>query len=221
LPRPLLGAGGVADGVDDSQGGEQPRDDGQGDGGAGADQADQSQGEEGAGDGAQVVHGPLEPVGPPVDGGRDDVGQQGVAGRNPEAAGGPGAGAEDADLPDGGGGADEAGEDGGGGVAGDRLGAAALGVVGDGAAGQAGRSGQSVGDAFDEPEGGGRGAQGGGEQVGEQGGGDLVADVGQEAGRADAGDARPEPAFLWLDGGVTHGGSLVQRGHQPPFEGWA
>jgi hypothetical protein len=52
-------------------------------------------------------------------------------------------------------------------------------VVGDGAARQAGRSGQAVGDALDEPEGGGRGAQGGGEQVGQQGGGDLVADVGR------------------------------------------
>jgi len=71
-----------------------------------------------------------------------------------------------------------AGGDGGGGVAGDGLGAAALWVVGDGAAGQPGRAGEPVGDAFDEPEGGGRGAEGGGEQVGEQGGGDLVADVG-------------------------------------------
>ena len=152
--------GGVADGVHDGGRGEQAGDDRQGDGGAGADQADQGQGEQGAGDGAQVVHGPLEPVGPAVHSGRDDVGQQGVAGRDAQAAGGPGASAEDADLPDGGGGTDQAGEHRGGGVAGDRLGAAALGVVGNGAAGQPGRAGQPVGDAFDEAEGVGRGRPG-------------------------------------------------------------
>jgi hypothetical protein len=43
----LLGSGGVADGVDDGQGGEQTGDDGQGDGGADPDQADQGQGEQG------------------------------------------------------------------------------------------------------------------------------------------------------------------------------
>jgi hypothetical protein len=43
----LFGSGGVADGIDDGQGGEQAGDDGQGDGGAGADQADQGQGEQG------------------------------------------------------------------------------------------------------------------------------------------------------------------------------
>src|SRR5829696_8563378 len=154
----LLGPWGVADGIDDGQGGEQPGDDREGDGGADPDQADQGQGEQGTGDGAEVVHGSFEPIGPPVDAGGDDVGQQGVAGRDAQAAGGPGAGAEDADLPDAGGGADEAGEDGGGGVAGDGLGAAALGVVGDGAAGEPGRAGQPVGDAFDQAEGGGRGA---------------------------------------------------------------
>ena len=41
------------------------------------------------------------------------------------------------------------------------------GVVGQGAAGQPSRSGQPVGDAFDEAEGGGRGAQGGSEEAGE------------------------------------------------------
>jgi hypothetical protein len=84
-------------------------------------------GEQGAGDGAEVVHGPLEAVGPPVDAGLDDVGQEGVAGRATQAVDNPGPGAEDADLPDSGGGADEAGEDGGGGVTGDGLGAATVG----------------------------------------------------------------------------------------------
>src|SRR5215218_3240671 len=164
----------MPDGVDDGGRGEQAGNDGQGDGGAGADQIDQDQGEQGTDDGAQVVHGPLEPVGPPVHGGRDDVGQQRVAGRDTQPAGGPGPGPQHRDLPDGGGHADQAGEDGGGGVAGDGLGAAALGVVGDGPASQASRAGQPIGNALDQPEGGGRGAEGGGEQVGEQGGGDLV-----------------------------------------------
>jgi hypothetical protein len=208
--------GGVADGVHDGGRGEQARDDRQGDGGADPDQADQAEGEQGAGDGPQVVHGPLEPIRPPVDGGREDVGQQGVAGRDAQAAGGPGPGPEHADLPDGGGRPDEAGEDGGGGVAGDGLGAAAARVVGDGPAGQPGRSGQPVGDAFDEAEGGGRGAQGGGEQVGEQGGGDLVADVGQETGRADPGHARPEPALRGVGWGFGHGGQSGRPAHWPP-----
>jgi hypothetical protein len=203
-PLALLGAGSVADGVDDGQGGEQAGDDGQGDGGAGADQADQAEGEQRAGDGAEVVHGPLEPVGPAVDAGRDDVGQQGVARRDPQAPGGPGASPQDADLPHGGGHPDEAGEDGGGGVAAHGLGAAALGVVGDGPPGEAGGAGQPVGEAFDEAEGGGGGAQGGGEQVGQEGGGDLVADVGKEAGRADARHPWPQPALARL-GGLSHG----------------
>jgi hypothetical protein len=75
LALAVFGSGGVADGVDDRQGGQQAGDDGQGDGGADPDQADQDEGEQGAGDGAQVVHGSLEPVGPPVHGRRNDVGQ--------------------------------------------------------------------------------------------------------------------------------------------------
>jgi hypothetical protein len=74
LALPLLSPGRVADSVDDGQGGEQAGDDRQGDGGADPDQADQDQGEQGTGDGAEVVHGPLEPVGAAVDDGRDDVG---------------------------------------------------------------------------------------------------------------------------------------------------
>jgi hypothetical protein len=98
------------------------------------------------------------------------------------------------------------------------LGAAAVGVVGDGAAGQPGRAGQSVGDAFDEAEGGGGGAEGGGEEVGEQSGGDLVADIGQEAGRADAGYPRSKPALPWRGRGIGHGGSLPQRSNQAPAQ---
>ena len=211
-------AGGVADGIDDGQGGQQPRDDRQTDGGADPDQADQAECEQGTGDGAQIVHRPLEPIRPPIDGGGDDVGQQGVAGRDAQPARGPGAGPEHGDLPDTGGGADKAGEHRGGGVAADGLGAAAAWVVGDGPTGQPGHAGQPVRDALDEAEGGSGGAQGRSQQVGQQGSGDLVADVGQEASRADAGYARPEPALLGFGGGVAHGGSLVQRGDQSPFE---
>jgi hypothetical protein len=82
----------------------------QGDGGADSDQPDQDQGEQGAGDSAQVVHGPLEPVGAVVDAGGDDVSQQGVAGRDPEASSGPGPSSQHGDLPDGSGGPDQAGE---------------------------------------------------------------------------------------------------------------
>jgi hypothetical protein len=144
LPLPLLGPGRVPDRVDDGHGGQQPRDDRQGDSRADPDQADQGQGEQGAGDGAEVIHGPLEPIRPPIHAGWDDVGQQGVAGRNPQPAGGPGTSPEDGDLPDGGGRADQAGEDGGGGVAGDRLGATALGVVSDSPTGEPGCAGQPV-----------------------------------------------------------------------------
>jgi hypothetical protein len=108
---------------------------------------------------------PLEPIRPAVRAGGDDVSQQGVAGRDTQAAGGPGPGPQDADLPDAGGRADQAGEHRGGGVAGDGLGAAALGVVGDGPAGQPSGAGQPISDALDEAESGGRGAQGGRQQV--------------------------------------------------------
>jgi hypothetical protein len=204
LPLPLLGPWSVADGVHDGQGGQQARDDRQGNGAADPNQPDQGQREQGAGDGAQVVAGSLEPIGPPVHGGRHDVGQQGVAGRDPQPAGGPGAGPQHPDLPDGGGGADEAGEDGGGGVAAHREGAAAAGVVSQGAPSQPGDASQAVGDAFDEAEGGGGGAEGGGEQVGQQRGGDLVADIGQEAGRADPGHSWAEPALVGCCG-IGHG----------------
>jgi len=83
-----------------------------------------------------------------VDVGRHDVGQQGVAGRDAQPAGRPGPGAQHRDLSDGRGGADQAGEDGRGRVAAHGLGATALGVVGDGPAGQASRAGRPVGDAL-------------------------------------------------------------------------
>ena len=70
--------------------------------------ADQGDGEQRAGDGAEVVHGPLEAVGPAVGGGGDDVGQQRVAGGHAQPSGGPGAGPQHPDLPHGGGGADQA-----------------------------------------------------------------------------------------------------------------
>ena len=208
----------MADGIDHGQGGQQAGNDRQGDGRADPDQADQAEGEQRTDDGTEVVHGPLEPVGPPVHTGWDDVGEQGVAGRDAQPAGGPGAGPEHGDLPDAGGRADQAGEDGGSGVAADGLGAAALGVVGDSSTSQAGRAGEAVGDAFDEAEGGGGGAEGGGEEVGEQGGGDLVADVGQEAGRADPGYPWAEPALLWFSRGFGHGASLARQSNQPPAD---
>jgi hypothetical protein len=93
--------------------------------------------------------------------------QEGVAGRDAQPAGGPGPGSEYPNLPDGCGRADQAGEHRGGRVAGDGLGAAALGVVGDGPTGQPSSSGESVGDALDQAERGGGGAEGDCQQVGE------------------------------------------------------
>jgi hypothetical protein len=67
------------------------------------------------------------------------------------------------------------------------------GVVGEGATGETGDTGESVADTFDRAERGGRCTESAGEQRWEQGGGDLMADVGEEAGTADALDARGKP----------------------------
>jgi hypothetical protein len=66
-------------------------------------------------------------------------------------------------------------------------------VIGQGAAGEMGRSGQGVGDAFDQAERRGGRAQGGGEQAGQQRGGYLVACVGEQARGADPGDTARQP----------------------------
>ena len=70
--------------------------------------ADQTEGEQRADDRAEVVHGPFEAVGPAVCGGGYDVGQQGVAGRDAEAARGPRTRSQQRNLPDLGGDADQA-----------------------------------------------------------------------------------------------------------------
>ena len=56
--------------------------------GPGPHQADEDDGQYRPAYGAEVVHGPLEAVGPAVDRRVDDVGQEGIAGRdaNPRAA---------------------------------------------------------------------------------------------------------------------------------------
>ena len=102
------GQGGVSDRVDDRERGEQAGDDREQDRGAHADQADEREREQRAADRAEVVHRAFEPVGAAVDGGRDDVREQRVASWDSQSAGGPRAGAQDRDLPDGGGRADQA-----------------------------------------------------------------------------------------------------------------
>ena len=98
----------MSDRVDDCECGEQAGDDREQDRGAHADQADEREREQRAADRAEVVHRAFESVRAAVDGGRDDVCEQRVARRDAESAGGPRAGAQDRDLPDGGGGADQA-----------------------------------------------------------------------------------------------------------------
>ena len=183
----------VADGVDDGQRGQEPGDDREQDGRTHADGGHQGQGQQRAADGPQVVHGPLEAVGPPVDVGRDGVGQEGVAGRDPQATGRPGSRPQHAHLPGGAGQADEPREHGRGRIAADRGGPPALGVVGQRSAAQARRAGQAVGDPLDHAQGGGGRAQRAREQAGEQRRRDLVPEVREQARPADAADRGTEP----------------------------
>ena len=81
----------------------------------------------------------------------DDVGQQRVARRDAQAARGPGAGAQDGDLPGRRGDADQAGQHRRGGVAADRGRPAPVRVVGERTAAEPRRARQAVGDALDHP----------------------------------------------------------------------
>ena len=66
--------------------------------------------------------------------------------------GGPGASSQHGDLPDGGGRPDQPGQDRGGGEAADGDRPAPVGIIGQGAATEAGRSGEPIGDPFDEAQ---------------------------------------------------------------------
>lgn len=65
---------GVADGVDDRGGGQQPGDDREADRGAHAKPGHQAEREQWADGRTEVIHHPLEPVGAAVGRGRDDIG---------------------------------------------------------------------------------------------------------------------------------------------------
>src|SRR5258705_411568 len=106
----VVAKGCVAGGVDDGRCGEQPGEDGQADRPPHAERRDQAQREQRTEDRAEVVHHAFEAEGAAVGSWSDDVGEQGVAGGYPQSAGGPGGGAQDADLPHGGGGAGQRGQ---------------------------------------------------------------------------------------------------------------
>ena len=74
----LLGPLQMPDRVDDGAGREEARDDREHDRLAEADESHEPQREDRPDDRAEVVHRPLEPVGPPVGRGIDRIGQQGV-----------------------------------------------------------------------------------------------------------------------------------------------
>ncbi len=101
-------------------------------------------------------------------------------------------GSEEADLPSSGGAP--------GGVAADRDSPETVRAVGERTHPQAGDTRQSVGHSFDQPERRDRTAQGGSQQAEQQRRRDLVAYVGEEARRADAGDARVRSADLGARG---------------------
>lgn len=161
----------------------------------GADCGDEAGGDERSDDGAEVVHGSFESVGPAVDRARDDVGEQRIAGGNAQSAGGPGARSQDADLPGGGGGTEARREHRGRGVAPDSHRAAAGRIVSEDTAAEAGGTGESVADALDGAERRRRRAECRGEQRREQRRRDLVTDIREKARATDAGDARCQPSL--------------------------
>ena len=194
--RPVLSLarhGDPADGVDDRDHGEQPRDGGKQDRGADAHQLDEPECEQRPADRAEVVHRALEAVRASVRARGDDVGQQRVARRPAQAASRPCPRTQDPDLPCARGDADQARQHRRGGVAADGDGTPALRVVRERAAGQLRRTGQRVRDALDQPQRRRGGAQGRGQERRQQRGRDLVAEVGEQRRRADAADPGRQP----------------------------
>ena len=209
-------SGGVADRVDDRERGEQAGDDREQDRGAHADQPDERDREQRAADRAEVVHRALEPVGAAVDGGGDDVGEQRVAGRDAQPAGGPRAGAQDrrparrwwrrrsgrrgprwwrSRRP--------------------RSSAGARGIVGRGATGEVRGAREAVGDPLDHPERRGGRVQRARQQAGQQRGRDLVPEIGEQAGDADPANARCQPAGLLAGFGAAVSVSALTRASWP------
>jgi hypothetical protein len=88
-----------AGGDDDSERGQKARDDAEEDRRPYADGGDEGDREERPADRAEVVHRPLEPVGAPVGRGRHEVGEQGVAGWNPQPSCDPAGAPEHPNLP--------------------------------------------------------------------------------------------------------------------------
>jgi hypothetical protein len=133
-PFPPAAVTGTADGVHDRPGRQQTRNDRQRDRPPHPDQRDEGERQQRADDRAEVVHRALEAVRAAIGGGRNAVGEQGVARRHPQAAGQPRPGPQHADLPDRRGGRDAGRQRRGGGVAADRDLTPADRVVGQGTA---------------------------------------------------------------------------------------
>lgn len=159
-------------------------------------------------DRAEAVHRALEPVGPDVRVGGDQVGEQRVSGRYLQAAGRPRRPAQHTGPHDRRRGADQTRQHRGRGVAADRNRLAPLGVVGQRAADEASRPGQALGAALDEPERGRRSPERSGHEPRHQRGGHLVTHVGKKTRRPDTPHTRgqlPPPP-------TTRGRRLHRRG---------
>ncbi len=126
---------------------------------AGPDGRDEGEREERSEHRAGIVHGPLEAVCPAEGGGVHRVGEERVPGRPAESPRRPCSGPQEPDLPDRGGEADPGREDGRRGVAAERYGAAAAWVISERTPSELREAAQPVGDALDQPERGGRGAE--------------------------------------------------------------
>ena len=144
--------GRMADRVDDRDRGEKTRDDREQDRGAHADQSDERDREQRATDRAEVVHRALETVGAAIDRGRDYVGEQRVARRDPQPARRPGTRAQHCHLPCGAGSADQPGEHRRGRVAADRDRASAARVIGKRAATEPSSPSQTICDPLNHPK---------------------------------------------------------------------
>ena len=177
--------------------GEQARDDRQSDRPADADRRDQAEGEERPDDRAEVVHRPLEAVGPSV-GARP-------ARRRPAGRCGPGPGARGPSR------LRRAGsrpatprsaapisrrQHGGGRVAADRHRPTAVGIIGERPATEAGHAGQAVGDALDQAQRRRGRTERRREQARQQRRWHLVPDIGEQARRPDPSNTRRQPGRL-------------------------
>jgi len=169
----------------------------------------QDQSQERSPNSAQVVHGALEPIGAPVGFARHSIGKQRVSRRHTQPAGRPSTGSQQSHLPHGLSRSDQGRQECGLRIATYGCVAASPGIVGQGTTQQTHETGHSIGQAFDQAQGGSGGAESGGEKVREQGGGHLMAEIGQKTRRTDASYPCRQPGALF--GRVPQVASLQTR----------